>query len=67
LDDNYPAASSTSRQTTTASGANNGAGKQQILNFAAFDQGSDEDEESGELLRYFDVPRAAADADPVDW
>jgi hypothetical protein len=50
LDDNYPAASSTSRQTTTASGANNGAGKQQILNFAAFDQGLDEDEENGELL-----------------
>jgi hypothetical protein len=39
LDDNYPAASSTSHQPTTASGANNGAGKQQIINFAALDQG----------------------------
>ncbi|KAJ7017817.1 hypothetical protein C8F04DRAFT_1199885 [Mycena alexandri] len=52
FDDNYPAASSTSRRTTTASAPNTGA-KKAAPQLHNINQGSDEDEDSDEPLRYF--------------
>ncbi|KAJ6540423.1 hypothetical protein B0H19DRAFT_1269010 [Mycena capillaripes] len=61
FDENYPASAST---TTPASAT---AGSPQSYKFCSLDQGTDEDEESDELLHYFDAPRPAQHIDPVEW
>jgi hypothetical protein len=38
-----------------------------VINFAVFDQGSDNEDERDELDSYFDAPRIGLDADPVQW
>ncbi|KAJ7938814.1 hypothetical protein B0H13DRAFT_2301461 [Mycena leptocephala] len=64
FDSNYPVSSSTSARTITTSKSTARPG---VINFAAYDQGWDEEEENDELEFYFDEPRAPSETDPVQW
>jgi hypothetical protein len=69
FDNNYPVLSSTTTHSTATASAptNTTTSRPGIINFAAYDQGSDEEGEAEELERYFDAPRAPAQTDPVQW
>ncbi|KAJ7604858.1 hypothetical protein B0H17DRAFT_1189671 [Mycena rosella] len=64
FDTKYPPSSSTSAPTTPASKS---ATRPGVINFAAYDQGSDNETENDEIERYFEAPRAPWDTDPVQW
>jgi hypothetical protein len=44
-----------------------GSSRPKVINFAVFDQGSDNEDERDELDSYFDAPWIGLDADPVQW
>jgi hypothetical protein len=69
LDGNYPTDSSTGAAPTASTSGEPGVfgNRSGMINFAALDQGSDDEEDNDELTRYFDAPRAPSHSDPVDW
>jgi hypothetical protein len=70
FDKHYPVTESTKNSsshrtsTSTPHGSDARAGP---INFAAFDQGSDDEGDMDELDIYFDAPRIPFQADPVQW
>ncbi|KAJ6582243.1 hypothetical protein B0H19DRAFT_1117819, partial [Mycena capillaripes] len=51
----------------TSGPSNSSAPRPAVVKFAAFDQGTDGEDDHDELDTYFDAPRLSFDADPVQW
>lgn len=66
FDEHYPAAP-TSKPSAATTATSDSSNQPKVINFAAFDQGSDVEDERDELDTYFDAPRVPRDADPVQW
>ncbi|KAJ7342951.1 hypothetical protein DFH08DRAFT_811283 [Mycena albidolilacea] len=68
FDKHYPAATMSKPSAATVT-AVDGAGSScpKVINFAVFDQGSDNEDEHDELDSYFNAPRIGLDANPVQW
>ncbi|KAJ6619367.1 ribonuclease H-like domain-containing protein [Mycena sp. CBHHK59/15] len=69
FDEHYPAsgASKPSAPTTASGAANGSAARPTVINFAALDPDTDEENSSDEPSNYFDAPRIPMNADPVQW
>jgi hypothetical protein len=68
FDEHYPATEPTTPSArTTANSANSNETRPGPINFAAFDQGPDDDANMDELDTYFEAPRILYHADPVQW
>jgi hypothetical protein len=68
FDEHYPASESSSNSSARATTTSNTFGARAgPINFAAFDQGSDDEGDADELNTYFDAPRVPLHTDPVQW